>query len=405
MGGMRIAHCFVLAALVLPVAGAERASITGKVVDATGAALENATVLIYKAGVKTGYSTFCPTCYVDCGKHTTTAADGAFQLNGLSPDLLFTILVLHPGNATATVESLDPAKGLADPVMLKAREAVQDVGRLVRGRVVDLQGHPAKGAVVEQQGILFANGGQSYGASGWVDLLSVTNERGEFEMAYGKPAAKMILSVAARGMAPKLFTLPTGAEQQTMTVAEGATVRGRLVYQGKPVSKAEVGLLSHNRRSGTGYPEVRIGTQEDGTFAITNVPAGRIWVAYPKMESLAERNLAGRSLALETKDNGEDVNVGDIELAPSFKVSGQVVLTDGKPIPAGMRILLLAENGFDSQTALLPPDGAFEFSGVPAGVHTLNPQLKGYEFPEGYEQETLIKGDRKMTIQLRPKAR
>lgn len=405
IGGMRIAHCFVLAALVLPVAGAKHASITGKVVDATGAALENATVLIYKAGVKTGYSTFCPTCYVDCGKHTTTAADGAFQLNGLSPDLLFTILVLHPGNATATVDALDPAKGLVDSVMLKAREAVQDAGRLVRGRVVDLQGHPAKVAVVEQQGILFASGGQSYGPNGWVDLLSVTNDKGEFEMAYEKPAAKMILSVAARGMAPKLFSVPTGAAQQTMTVAEGATVRGRLVYKGKPVSHAEVGLLSHNKRSGTAYPEVRIGTQDDGTFAITNVPAGRIWVAYPKMESLAERNLAGQSLALETRDNGEEVNVGDIELAPAYKLSGQVVLTDGKPIPTGMRILLSAENGFDSQTALLPADGRFEFRGVPAGVHSLNPSLKGYEFPEGYEQETLIKGDRKVIIQLRPKTR
>ena len=76
---MRIAYCCVLAALALPVAGVEHASITGKVVDTTGAALENATVLIYKAGVKTGYSTYCPTCYVDCGKHATTTADGAFN--------------------------------------------------------------------------------------------------------------------------------------------------------------------------------------------------------------------------------------------------------------------------------------------------------------------------------------
>jgi hypothetical protein len=402
---MRIALCLVLAATVLPVSGAEHATLTGKVVDSTGAVLENATVLIYKAGVKTGYSTYCPTCYVDCGKHTTTTADGTFQLNGLSPDLLFTILVLHPGHATATVDAVNPEKGFTAPVALKPREAVQDLARLVRGRVVDLQGRPSPGAVVEQQGVIFSNGGQSYGPGGWVDLLSVTNQKGEFEMAYEKPAAKMILSVAARGMAPKLVTVPTGAEQQTITVAEGATVRGRLVYKGKPVSKAEVGLLSHSRGSGTSYPEVRIGTQDDGTFAITNVPAGRVWVAYPKMQSLAERNLGGRPSALETKDNGEDVNVGDIELAPSYKVSGQVVLTDGKPIPAGMRISLSAENSFDSQTAQLPPDGKFEFRGVPAGVHTLNPSLKGYEFPEGYEQETLINADRKVMIQLRPRAR
>jgi len=107
--------------------------------------------------------------------------------------------------------------------------------------------------------------------------MTVTNDKGEFEIAYSKPAVRMILQVTARGMAPKLFTEPTGADRKTMTVTEGATIRGRLLREGKPISNAEVGLATHSRLSGRVYPEVRIGTQEDGTFAITNVPAGRIW--------------------------------------------------------------------------------------------------------------------------------
>jgi hypothetical protein len=93
-------------------------------------------------------------------------------------------------------------------------------------------------------------------------------------MAYSKPAKSMILQVAPRGMAPKLVVLPTGATRQTVTVTDGATIRGRLVYNGKAVANAEFGLSTHSHVSGTFFQEIRIGTNENGEFAITNVPAG-----------------------------------------------------------------------------------------------------------------------------------
>ncbi len=97
------------------------------------------------------------------------------------------------------------------------------------------------------------------------------------------------MSVSPRGMSSKLFTESTGEDRKTLTVTEGATIRGRLVRDGKPMSNAEIGLSTHSRRSGTVLPEMRIGTREDGTFAITNVPPGRIWYLYGKMESLASK--------------------------------------------------------------------------------------------------------------------
>src|SRR5450432_1797872 len=185
------AACILLTFAILPaLPAAEHASIGGKVIDADGSAVKNATVMVYKAGVKTGYSTYCPTCYVDCGKHTATDVEGNFQLNGLSPDLLFTILVIHDGHSAAAVDRVDPAAGPAGPVTLKPRIPVEDSARVVRGRVVDLQGNALRNAVVEQQGVYFAGGGQSYGPNGWIDLISVTNEKGEFEMAYSKPRSE-----------------------------------------------------------------------------------------------------------------------------------------------------------------------------------------------------------------------
>ena len=60
----RILAC--LAASLSISLAADRVTLTGKVTDSSGKPLEDATVMIYHAGVKHGYSTFCPSCYTDC---------------------------------------------------------------------------------------------------------------------------------------------------------------------------------------------------------------------------------------------------------------------------------------------------------------------------------------------------
>ena len=55
--------CLSLAAVLTY--GAERVTLTGKVTDSLGKPLEDATVMVYHAGVKTGYSAYSPSCYVD----------------------------------------------------------------------------------------------------------------------------------------------------------------------------------------------------------------------------------------------------------------------------------------------------------------------------------------------------
>jgi Carboxypeptidase regulatory-like domain len=376
---------------------AELAAVTGKVADASGQPVEHATVMVYEAGVKKGYSEYCPTCWADCGKHASTDAEGNFRIAGLSPDLLFTLLVVRDGYSAEYLKKVDPAQGPAGTAVLKTRAPIEDPAQLVRGLVVDAHGRPLRDAVVEQQGITYrgpgGGTGSRFGPLDWIDQMAVTNEKGEFEMAYGKPAVQMILQVSARGMASKLFTEPTGADRQTLTVTDGATIRGRLVANGRPVGNAEIGLITHERRSGTMYSEIRIGTKEDGTFAITNVPAGRIWLLYPKMESLAARGIGADVVACETKDDGQEVDVGDVRLAPAYTLRGKVVLTDGKPIPPDMHVTLSADRGWDSQMAVIGSDGWFEFHGLPSGVYSLGPAVKGYHAGDSFGVEALVNRD------------
>jgi carboxypeptidase family protein len=389
--------------------GDDRATITGKITNSAGNPVEHATVLVYSAGVKKGYAEFCPTCWADCGKRTTTDAGGNFTIPSLSPDLIFTLVVLRDGYSAKYVEKIDPSKGPAQTATLKTLPPVEDVSQVVRGAVVDVHGLPLRDAVIEQEGVGIRgpNRGMGHsfgGARNWIDEMAVTNEKGEFEMAYSKPAAEMILQVSARGMAPKLFTEPTGADRKTMVVSDGATVRGRLMFNGKPVANAEVGLITHERRSGTVYSEVLIGTKEDGTFTITNVPAGRIWMLYPKMESLAARGIGSQAVPFETKDDGQEVDVGDIQLTAANVLKGRVVLTDGKPIPPGMRVTVGADQAWDNQMAEIGADGSFEFHGLPTGVYGVHPSVKGYRAgSDGFGIEALVNRDiTNLVIRMEP---
>jgi protocatechuate 3,4-dioxygenase beta subunit len=385
----------------------ERATATGSVTDATGKPVEHATVLVYEAHVKKGYSVYCPTCWVDCGKHAVTDTEGNFTIAGLNSDLLFKLLVVKDGYSAVFVDKVDPVTGPAPVASLKPRTPVEDASQVVRGRVVDGRGNPVKDAIVEQAGVTFRGPrgiGRLFGAIDWIDLVAVSNEKGEFEIAYSKPAVEITMNLSPRGMAPKLITEPTGADRKTITVTDGATIRGRLVGpDGKPVANAEVGLSAHSRLSGTTFPEVRIGTREDGTFAITNVPAGRIWLVYPKMASLAERALAGNARPSETKDDGQEVDVGDIQLVSAYTLRGKVVLSDGKPIPPEMRVTLATDWGPDTQMTQLAADGAFEFHGLTKGIYTLGPAVRGYKVVEGFTGEVLLDRQRKdVVIRMEP---
>jgi uncharacterized GH25 family protein len=391
--------------LFLPVLcfAAGPANIDGKVTDASGKPLEHATVMVYEAGVRTGYSTFCPTCWVDCGKHTLTDAEGNFSIAGLNPDLIFNLLVAKNGYAATSVKKVDPAKGPAETAALKTRTSPQNPAQYVRGRVVDRHGEPVPDAVVEQQGVMMPDGGARFGAIGWIDLIAVTNANGEFELAHSQPAEKIILNVSPRGMSSKLFTEPTGADRKTLVVTEGATVKGRLVRDGKPVANAQVGLSTHSQFSGTMFPEMRIGTQEDGTFSITNVPPGRIFYLYGKMESLAPQGLAADLVECETKDDGQVVNVGDIQVKPAHTLRGTVVLSDGKPIPPGMHISLSADRAWDSQSAVLDAEGHFEFRGLSSGVYMLMPSVRNYKGANNFGVEVLVNRDiENLVLTLQP---
>jgi hypothetical protein len=366
----------------------QTATLTGTIGDSDKKPLAGATVMVFYAGVKKGYSTYCPSCYADCGKRTTTDAAGAFAIKDLNPDLWFTLLVFREGYAPTFIKKVDP---LAAPVSatVQDRAPVLDMSHLLRGRVTNSKGSPIADALISPDEMWWNTPNGPTGGGGAIeglDPIAISNEKGEFEIAIDKPGIKMTITVEARGMAPKRFKeLPMGEQRHTVAVDEGATVVGRLIRDGEPVAGVQMGLVGKNRSMGEFFSEVRIGTQPDGTFLFPNIPIGADFYVYPKMESVAALGAAQAvPVAIRHEElhifeaAGLTVKIGDIQLHPGHRVRGQVMLTDGKTIPDGMTIGIHAEKAWDSQIIALGADGKFEFKNVPTDDYGISPAVKGY---------------------------
>ena len=399
---------FIAAVVAL---GNPRLTVTGRVVDSTGNPLSHATVMVYHAGVKNGYSTFCPSCYEDCGKRTTTDSSGRYTITKLDGDLWFELLVVHDGYAPTFTRVEDLSKGQAPTSVLSLRTVITDPARKVIGRVIDAEGKVVRDAVVKSEGVE-THKSSMIGAIPGLEPLAVTDHNGDFELVYAKRAKRVLVSVEARTFAPRFVVLLTASERQPIELSRGATIRGRLVKDGEPVGDAEIGLVARTRGGfgprltivGTPYPEVRVGTQQDGTFAISDVPTQTEWYVYAKMESVGSRGSTEAKLCATTRPE-EIVNVGDIPLRPGYSFGGRVVLTDGQSVPDGMRVIITSQRVWDSQTAILDKGGRFEFSGLSEGRYSIGPAVRGYSLSGGqYEVEISVeKNVNDFVISLNPK--
>lgn len=381
-------------------------SITGKVTDAAGKPIPRAIVMVYHAGPRSGYGVFCPTCYPDCGKRAITDSRGAFVVNHLHSDLWFELFVEKGGYEPKFLGKVVPTPDAHVTTTLIRQQSVSEPDLLFRGRLVDSHGLAVPNAVVRPIGALLPNGTASYTFSIMfenVDPIAISNDRGDFQIAYrhppGKissslapsipvPPLKILVSVEPRGLAQAFRVIPAGLQWHRVTVTDGGVIRGRLVQDGKPVGNAEMGLIG-DPPGGWGadlqpvfnpYFEITVGTQPDGTFAIPDVPFPWNWYIYAKAESVASRGATG-DIKCATKRGDEIVDLGDIQLKPAYHLRGKVGLSDGKPIPDGMTVTISSDLVRDAQTITLPSNGQFQFAGLATGSYDVSASVKGYSSP------------------------
>jgi hypothetical protein len=391
----------LLLAVMTVSAAPTHGDLTGTVVDTAKKPIPQATVFIYTAKPRVGLGILCPGCYVDCGKKATTDANGRFLISNLDSDLLFRVLVVADGFRPQFAKDVDPLQKSLD-VKLEAMPSDLSGRAVLRGRVLDGAGKPVVGAVVSPTGCERADK-RWWGQMPGVDPASVTNLRGEFLITGNQGDLGYNLEVEARGFAKLLVDLlPTSEKKNAnrptaepvalpvgimtdakggydIRLAEGASVQGRILKEGKPAAGLAVGLVQCNRSAGQFVGAYQIATNGDGRFTILNVHPNDDYFVYTKMSDAAKLGGILLPKRISVGADGTTKDAGDNNLTSAVhQISGRIVLTDGKPVPEGTRLLLSREEAWDSESAVAAADGSFSFAAVPEEAVTLNARIPGY---------------------------
>jgi len=369
----------IFAALSLAVAaeeGRNRPNLKGTVRDENGQALSNATVFIYTAGPKQGAGIMCPSCYADCRKQATTDSTGKFSIQRLDPTLLFRVLVVAKDYRPEFVSKVDPVKGpLA--VALWPKIGGETADKRLLGRVVDPDGRPVSGAVVNIRGVTRGQGTR-FGGNTNITPVAVSDALGSFEIDGTEAFDAAGVGVEARGLAKGIFQhLATGETNHVLRLAEGVALKGRVLKRGKPLSGVEIGVAGAERRSEVFAGDFSVATDKNGEFQFANLPPRTAYFLYGIMKSIGPHGSIPAQ-RVQTEEDSSTVSVGDIEVKPGFVIEGKVRLADDQPLPANLHVIVSREQAWDSLQTEADKTGKFRFSGVPPESVIISAAVKGY---------------------------
>jgi hypothetical protein len=310
----------------------------------------------------------------------------------LDPELVFRLLAVADGYTPSFLpKQADPAAGPVSFTLTPHDLDKRDPALVLKGCVLDENGKPISEAVVEPFGFGKGDGAQFGGLKGF-DPLAVTNKKGVFRLGVPEKGIAVYVQANAPFKAPRKFKkLAAGAKPHELTLFEGVTIRGQLVKGGKPLAGVAVGAAQKDRNVETFVGDFQAATDEKGAFLIRNVPAEDALALYGQMSSLSAQG-AVRAREVRTGKSGSVCDVGDLEVKAGHKLSGRVVLADGKPVSAGTRVLLSREEAWDSAQAVADKEGRFSFTGLPSETYSLTVNVKGYHLSPKNVSTDLLNG-------------
>jgi hypothetical protein len=327
--------------------------------------------------------------YPHLPKRTQTDSQGHFTLESLDPAWLYHLVIIAPGCLSKSFVRIDP---MSEPLtaQLEAPTPNSDSPNTVlQGRVLDARGQPVPAALIRIQGVT-RNGSTMWPADD-IDPFSISDSAGNFTVYARTAFTAAEGAVEATGFATALFEgWEPGDTIHTLTLTEGAALKGRLLRAGAPVANAEIRLDNFGTESGSWAWNYSALTDDQGRFLFTNLPPNRSFVLYATMESLGDRGAFSKRPG-QIHEVGSTNDMGDLSLKAAFKVEGRIRLTDGKPVPTHSRVDLFRASMVGRQDGLsltLGPDGAFSFAGVPAEKVAVYLRIPGYEISP---QDRLLK--------------
>ncbi len=342
----------------------ELAVLEGVVRNVAGQPVSNAVVRVMaQRGLSTQYYQ-SSTLPAQTNISATTDGQGRFRFPPLPDNKLYHLLVFSPGLDAAMFNGADPK---SEPVQIRLLEPRSVTNAYsIHVKVVDGEGKPVVGALAEREGVRY-NGGTSWGGNQGFPDYAVADSDGEFQFGRSEPFSALQMTISQPGFAPHKCWVEVTNVVETIPLDVGATVRGRVVKNGQPLTNVVVGMTGVDRNSEVFAGHYTATTDAEGRFEFGSMPPRISWWLHGQMSSLKSHG-AIRPRQILTAVAGETNEVEDLEVGPGLRLAGKLQTRHGEPLPSGAKLTLSTETGWDSQEATVDKDGNFEFTGVVSGL-------------------------------------
>jgi hypothetical protein len=308
-------------------------------------------------------------------------------MNGLGKNIMKTIHLIRLmvtaalAATVAVAATTQPADAPAEnPATLESLDAEAPPPELrISGVVIGDHGQAIAKALIKVEGVSPRSGSQSWGdARRFVDATVESDAHGCFLIRCKSKIELVYAMVSAEGTATRPAQFQPGRDY-VVRLHEGVTVTGRLMAGITPVPDAALRIQPANPVNGEFFVISDYASDSDGRFSIPHLPPEKSLALCATMDSLPDKGALSPKKFVAGK-NKSTLDLGDLELQPGYRVAGRILLTDGKPAPAGTRLMLGRENVSDNAASVLDAQGRFNFPSVPAETVTLYLRSGGYKF-------------------------
>lgn len=251
-------------------------------------------------------------------------------------------------------------------------DVVFDLGRTIRGRVVNHRGQPIPNAQISTH---IKGAGTS----------TQTQPDGSFRLA-GLPEGRCSVRATARGFAGENKEVEAGASQISFTLAQGSEIMGTAVdAQDRPISAVHASVIPREGRPGmNARPSADEPPDANGRFRVRDLWAGAFTL---RLDASGFSTYYSKPLEVAV---GQSLDLGRVILDRGGTVQGVVVDDQGQAVP-GAEVWLVEQplNGvtlqYDRKPAFSDASGRFRLDGVPVGPASLRASHKAYPDPEPIE--------------------
>jgi uncharacterized GH25 family protein len=347
--------------------------IQGTVSDEKGEPIPNARVDISTAAPISGPAIFCPSCYLDCRKWTTTGEAGNFEIANLDSRLKFRLVVSAAGYKTTQTELIAPGERIRELILRKRPDTV-DFHRVVSGEVKIETGIPIQGALVTPVNTIDKEGLRSSSSRGVASV--VTDAKGHFEIDLVDGVFGVDVEISAEGLSSRRFIdLKPDSDRKPFELLEGAHITGRVTSNAQAVQRMTVSVaqIDQTDRGEKFFQKaISVTTDAEGRFEFKNLFAEQEYCVYTVVGE-GDRSDSDKIIMTQkfvTPPNGKTLHIGDLATVSAVSLSGRLETRDQQSLE-DIVLSLGRRPAWDLIKVPVSSDGTFRIEGLPPEVYEI----------------------------------